>query len=152
MQHGRQTITFQPSDSCSHRVTPPDLGTPKDLVWDTDLLSTFQTQNFPSNPKWLRSTDKDAYPINTVVPGTGSGRFPKHYSVDCDDNYLNPNTRRDGDSGTLSCELGSSNPDHDDGCNPIEVSAKYYHVCGGPGQCKQSKWAVYAPHTKAVRM
>ena len=147
--HGRQTITFTPSDSCSHRVTPPVLGTPKDLVWDTDLPSTFQTQNFSSNPFWLRSVNKDAYSIQTVVPGTGIGRFPKHYSVDCDDNFLNTTSRGDGNSGTLSCELGSSNSDHDDGCNPIEVSVKYYHVCGGNGDCEDSRWAVYAPHTES---
>ena len=75
--HGRQTITFQPSDSCSHRTSPPDLGTPKDLVWDTDLPSTFQAQNFSSNPIWLKSTVKNAYPVKTVVPGTGSGKFPE---------------------------------------------------------------------------
>ena len=149
--HGRQTITFTPSDSCSHRTAPPNLGTPKDLVWDTDLPSTFQTQNFSSNPFWLYSVNKDAYTIDTVVPGTGIGKFPKHYSVDCDDNFLNTTSRGDGNSGTLSCELGSSNPDHDDGCNPIEVSVKYYHVCGGNGDCEDSRWAVYAPHTESCQ-
>ena len=149
--HGRQTITFTPSDSCSHRVTPPALGTPKDLVWDTDLPSTFQTQNFSSNPFWLYSVNKDAYTIDTVVPGTGIGKFPKHYSVDCDDNFLNTLSRRDGNSGTLSCSLGSSNPDHDDGCNPNGVSVKYYHVCGGNGDCEDSRWSVYAPHTESCQ-
>ena len=149
--HGRQTITFAPSDSCSHRTAPPALGTPKDLVWDTDLPSTFQTQNFPSNPKWLKSVNKNTYTIKTVVPGTGSGKFPKHYSVDCDDNYLDPKSRRDGNSGLLSCELKTSNPDHDDGCNPIELAAKYYHICGGTGACKKSNWGVYAPHTESCQ-
>ena len=101
------------------------------MVWDTDLPSTFATQNFSfSNPKWFHNTSKDAYSIQTVVPGTGAGRFPKHYSVDCDENFLNTTYRRDGNSGTLTCSLGSANTNHDDGCNPIDISVKYYHVCG----------------------
>ena len=143
--HGRQTIKFLPSDDCSHRVTPPDLGTPKDLVWDTDLPSTFASQNFSSDPMWFFNTSKNAYSVDTVVPGTGAGKFPKHYSVDCDDNFLNTAPRKDGNSKILSCSLGGSNPDHDDGCNPNKVAVRYYHVCGGAGVCEQSNWGVYAP-------
>ena len=162
--HGRQTITFQPSDDCSYRVTPPDLGTPKDLVWDTDLPSTFQTQDFSSNPFWLRHRRGD---IETSVPGTGAGKFPKHYSVDCDDTYMDikksdgtvvQRIRMDGNSGTLSCKLDAMTtpPDPEDvadadGCNPNELLAKYYHVCGGVGGCKNSKWAVYAQSGKSCQ-
>ena len=144
IQQGRQTITFKPSDSCDISINT------KDLVWDTDLPSTFQAQNFPSNPKWLKSTDKDTYTINTEIPSnTLAGKFPKHYSVDCNDKFMAGKYRRDGNSGQLNCELEGSDPDHDDGCNPIKMASKYYHVCGGTGVCKDTNWAVYAPLTKS---
>ena len=141
IEHGRQTITFIPSDSCGKSTKS------KNLVWDTDLPNSFEAQDFPINPKWLKSADKDAYPIKTEIPAKNDkGKFPKHYSVDCDDNFLGTAiARQDGDSGQLSCELSGSVSDHDDGCNPIKMSSKYYHVCGGAGVCKDTKWAVYAP-------
>ena len=144
IQHGRQTITFIPSDSCD--ISPNT----KDLVWDTDLPGTFQSQNFPSNPKWLKSTDKDAYTINTEIPSNSTaGKFPKHYSVDCNDKFMAGRYRKDGNSGRLNCELEGSDPTHDDGCNPIKMASKYYHVCGGAGVCEDINWAVYAPITES---
>ena len=141
IDHGRQTITFIPSDSCGKNTKT------KDLVWDTDLPSTFETQDFPNDPIWLYQTGKNAYPISIEVPAkTTAGKFPKHYSVDCDDNFLNSLTREDGNGGQLDCKLLIGNPDHDDGCNPIELSSKYYHVCGGAGVCEDTKWGVYVPH------
>ena len=144
IQHGRQTITFIPSDSCD--ISPNT----KDLVWDTDLPGTFQAQNFPSNPKWLKSTDKDTYTINTEIPAKNqTGKFPKHYSVDCNDKFMAGRYRKDGNSGQLNCELEGSDPDHDDGCNPIKMASKYYHVCGGAGVCEDTNWAVYVPLTES---
>ena len=144
IQHGRQTITFIPSDSCD--ISPNT----KDLVWDTDLPGTFQSQNFPSNPKWLKSTDKDAYTINTEIPSNSTaGKFPKHYSVDCNDKFMAGRYRRDGNSGRLNCELEGSDPTHDDGCNPIKMASQYYHVCGGAGVCEDINWAVYVPLTES---
>ena len=152
IQHGRQTITFQPSDDCSHRPTPnSDLGTPKDLVWDTDLPTSFNPQNFPQNVYWYRNTARVPYSRSTLVPATGAGRFPKHYSVDCDENFLGTLTRQDGNSSTLSCRLQTSNSNNDDGCNPNELSVKYYHACGGPGVCKSTNWAVYAPQGESCQ-
>ena len=123
IDQGRQTITFIRSDSCGQSTKT------KDLVWDTDLPSLFETQDFPNDPEWYKNTSQTAYPIKTKIPAKNTaGEFPKHYSVDCNDNFLGTRTRKDGDSGQLDCELIGSNPDHDDGCNPIELSSKYYHV------------------------
>ena len=146
IQHGRQTVTFEPKDTCE--PGPWDTG---NLVWDTDLPSSFEAQNFTSNPEWLFSTDKDAYAINTVIPAkNNAGKFPKHYSVTCDDNFQGRQTRKDGNSGVLKCELSGSVPAHDDGCNLKNMGVKYYHVCGGTeNNCNHSKkknWGVYAPH------
>ena len=145
IQHGRHTVTFEPKDTCE--PGPWDTG---DLVWDTDLPSSFKAQDFTSNPEWLFSADKDAYAIDTVVPAKNTaGKFPKHYSVDCDDNFQGTATRQDGNSGILKCELSGSVPAHDDGCNLRDMGVKYYHVCGGTNaSCddnKKKKWGVYAP-------
>ena len=142
IDQGRQTITFIPKDSCG---TSSDTG---DLVWDTDLPSLYKAQGFSfSNPKWFKHTSKDAYPIKTEIPAKNKkGEFPKHYSVDCDENFMGGNARKDGDSGVLDCNLLTANPDHDDGCNPILAGTKYYHVCGGAAVCKDTEWAVYVPH------
>ena len=151
VKHGRHTVTFIPSDSCGQSSGSWD------LVWDTDLPNTFAAQNFnfPSNIKWLKSADGLAYPIETVVPAkAGVGRFPKHYSVDCDKNYI-LNKTRDGGNGPLlplKCELEPPRDiDHDNGCNPADFGVKYYHVCGGGGVCKKAKWAVYAPQNESCK-
>ncbi len=142
VQQGRQTITFTPKDTCGGTNT-------KDLVWDTDLPSKFETHDFPNDPEWLKSTDKDAYLIKTVLPAKDTaGELPKHYSVDCNDNFMGSRARKDGDGGQLDCKLEGSKPYHDDGCNPIQFSTKYHHVCGGTGSgvCKDTEWSVYVPH------
>ena len=146
IQHGRQTITFQPKDTCD-----PGPWNTGNLVWDTDLPNTFEAQDFTNNPEWLYSTTKDAYPIKTEIPAkTTAGKFPKHYSVDCDDNFQGLQARKDGDGNPLECKLANSNSNHDDGCNPNLMGVKYYHICGGTEvNCNSSKdkeWAVYTPH------
>ena len=88
-QHGRYTITFAGDDTCGTHTSST-----KDLVWNADLPSTFAPQAFTTNPEWLYSSSKDAYPIETEIPsGTTAGKFPKHYSVDCDDNFQGSATR-----------------------------------------------------------
>ena len=144
IQHGRQTITFQPKDTC-------DPGHRGNLVWDTDLPSSFEAQDFTSNPEWLYSKTKDAYPIKTEIPARNeASKFPKHYSVDCDDNFQGLQARKDGDGNPLECRLSGSIPDHDNGCNPNLMGVKYYHVCGGIelncNHSKEKEWAVYTPH------
>ena len=139
--HGRHTVKFTPNDSCG-------AGTPKNLVWDTDLPNTFLPRNFASNPIWFYNTAGNNYTVDTLLPATGAGRFPKHYSVDCRDNYMGDTIRDDGDGGTLACHLGTSNPSHDDGCNPNIIGVSYYHICGQTGY-KDTKWAVYAPITES---
>ncbi len=141
---GRQTITVTPKDSCGISTNTDD------LVWDTDLPSLFETKDFQDDPrKWFTNTSGSAYTIQTELPArTTAGEFPKHYSVDCNDNFMDNREREDGDGGQLDCQLLSSNPDHDDGCNPIEMSSKYYHVCGGAGTCEDLEWAVYTPLTE----
>ena len=146
VQQGRQTITFTPKDTCE-----PGPWNTEDLVWDTDLPSKFETHDFPNDPEWLKSTDKDAYLIKTVLPAKDTvGEFPKHYSVDCNDNFMGSRARKDGDGGQLDCKLEGSKPYHDDGCNPIQFSTKYHHVCGGTGSgvCKDTKWSVYVPENE----
>ena len=142
--HGRYTVTFAGGDTCGTHASST-----KDLVWDYDDPGTFAPQSFLTDPEWFYSSDKDAYPIETEVPGIGAGKFPKHYSVDCDDNYKGT-VRKDGNSGKLECELSGSVPAHDDGCNLRNMGVRYYHICGG-GQTgcehtKKKKWGVYAPH------
>ena len=154
VQHGRHTVSFTPSDSCGAASASWD------LVWDTDLPSTFKAQDFsfPNNVKWLKSPDSLAYPIETVVPAKSSaGQFPKHYSVDCDQNYIGSKTRDGGNGASLKCELEPPGDIyHDDGCNPAPLGVKYYHVCGehsngGGGTCKKAEWAVYAPLKKSCK-
>ena len=142
IQQGRQTITITASDSCGSGLSSGD------LVWDTDLPSLFETKDF-ANPLWLYS--KTAYPIETQVPAkTKAGEFPKHYSVDCDDNFIGGQLRKDGNSGPLNCNLLMSNPDHDDGANPNFAGVQYYHVCGN-STCEDTKWGVYAPEKKSCK-
>ena len=146
VEHGRHTVTFIPSDSCGQSSGSWD------LVWDTDLPGTFEVQdfNFPDNIKWLKSTDSFKYPVETVVPAkAGAGTFPKHYSVDCDQNYTGSKERHGANNEPLKCELETPDISHDDGCNPEELGVKYYHVCGGgggSGDCRKTKWGVYAPY------
>ena len=145
--HGRQKITLTPKDSC-------EKGTTSNIVWDTDLPNTFNSQDFNfssdfgSDIKGFESTDGPAYSIDTVLPATGSGKFPKHYTADCHGKWW-PNTsgsRDDGDGGTLSCDLNQQKSDTDDGCNPEGFGADYWHVCGGSKQTEVGvKWAVFAP-------
>ena len=144
-QHGRYTITFTPSDTCGSNPAHA-----KDLVWDADLPGSFEVKNFTKDPEWFYNTSKDAYPIDTVVPAKNTaGKFPKHYSVDCDDNFQGSSTREDGNSGILKCRLSGSVPDHDDGCNLRPMRVQYYHVCGeaqvGCNHSKKKKWGVYTP-------
>ena len=148
IQHGRQTITFQLKDTCE-----PGPWNTGNLVWDTDLPISFEAQDFTDNPEWLYSSTKDAYPIKTEVPARNdASKFPKHYSVDCDNNFQGSATRLDGDGEKLECRLSGSVPNHDDGCNPNLMGVKYYHVCGGTEvSCNHSKdkeWAVYVPLTE----
>ena len=144
IQHGRQTITFKPKDTCGD-------GTPRDLVWDTDLPSTFESKGFfddsDEDPNdgviWLRT--QTGYPITTKVPAkTTSGKFPKHYSLDCQDKYIGNVMRDDGNGGSLVCTLTNANASDADGANPGDLSMKFYHVCG-TSECTESKWAVYPP-------
>ena len=138
IQQGRQTITFKGADTCG-------AGQDNELVWDTDLPSSFEAQDF-ANPTWLYHTQKKTFPIETIVPAKDlAGKFPKHYSVDCTHNFMGDRPREDGDSGELKCLLEQFNPTHDDGCNPAIMIAQYYHVCGGSGVCKDTKWGVYVP-------
>ena len=145
INHGRQTIVIAPSDTCGG-------GSGGNLVWDTDLPSSFSTQDFPSDPFWFRSIQKIAYPIDTVLPAANTaGRFPKHYSVDCFQNQFCEQVRQDGDGGTISCQFTThDSPSDHDGCNPMAVDMKYHHVCGGIGD-EDSRWAVYAPVTKSCQ-
>ena len=139
--HGRQTITILPADSCAK-------GTSKNIVWDTDLPSTFDPQDFTSDPIWLKKTQSPSYTINSVLPATGAGTFPKHYSVDCWEHYWGPSagsTRPDGDGGTIACNLKSSTTGINDGCNPNAIGIDYWHACGGNKKNKETKWGVYAP-------
>ena len=146
VQHGRHTVTFKPSDSCGAASNYSG-----DLVWDTDIPNTFKPQEFkfsqPDNIKWLKSANSPKYSIETVVPAiAGAGKFPKHYSVDCDENYTGAKQRDGANNAPLKCELKSSSDDN--GCNPADLGVKYYHVCGGGGDsgaCKKAKWAVHAP-------
>ena len=145
IKHGRNTITFTPKDTCGD-------GTPDNLAWDTDLPDTFEAQNFPQSTYWFNKSQKPNYTIETVVPAkTPAGKFPKHYTVDCDENYINNNTRDDGDGGELECKLATSLSYQDDGCNPALMKVKYYHVCGGTGQSKQTNWAVHAPKGESCK-
>ena len=126
----------------------------KKIAWDTDLPSTFNSQDFNfssdfgTDIKGFEKTSGSAYSIDTVLPATGSGTFPKHYTVDCRGKWW-PNTkgsREDGDGGTLSCDLDQQKSDTDDGCNPQGFGADYWHVCGGSKQTEAGvKWAVFAP-------
>ena len=145
LQHGRQTLTITPKDSC-------DLGTPsKKLVWDTDLPSTFESKGFfddmDDDPTdgviWVKTQTN--YPIKTKVPAkTIAGKFPKHYSLDCQDKYIGDSMRDDGDGKPLTCTLTNPKSSDTDGANPNDFDIKFYHVCGG-GECKGSQWAVYPP-------
>ena len=138
IQHGRQTITFKPKDTCGD-------GTPRDLVWDTDLPSTFKSKGFfdDSGVIWVRT--QTGYPIKTKVPArTTSGKFPKHYSLDCQDKYIGNVMRDDGNGGPLVCTLTNADASDADGANPNDLSMRFYHACG-TSECTRSKWAVYPP-------
>ena len=139
--HGRQTINIKTKDICGdgNSVSGP--------VWDTDLPSTFVPQEFSSpNPRWFTSgASRPTYTINTVVPATGLGTFPKHYSVKCEDNQYGTSTRTDGNGGTIACNLTRDNSTDHNGCNPQAAGADYLHVCGGSSQHKSIQWAVFAP-------
>ena len=145
IEHGRHIITFTPGDTCG-------AGTPKNLAWDVDLPDTFEAQDFPKSEYWFKNLKAPDYPIKTVVPAkTPAGKFPKHYTVDCDEKYINNETRDDGNGGELTCALITSFNHQNNGCNPASIGAKYYHVCGGTGQCKKSKWAVFAPQSESCK-
>ena len=142
IQHGRQTVTTIPKDVCGGGPNDP-------LIWDTDLPSTFAAQNFPKSTYWLKNANKTKYTILTEVPANSTaGKFPKHYSVDCDQSQC-IGTRKDGNSGKIKCELTTRSLSRDhDGCNPNNVGVKYYHICGGTGgtsAIKETKWSVFVP-------
>ena len=145
IQHGRQTIGIIQKDNCEKGVPG------KNLVWDTDLPSTFEAKGFFDDSDddatdgeiWVR-TQTD-YPIKTKVPAkTTAGKFPKHYSLDCQDQYIGSRTRDDGDGQPLTCTLSNPDSSDADGANPNDFDVKVYHVCGGD-KCEGSKWAVYPP-------
>ena len=150
IQHGRQTIGIIQKDNCEKGVPG------KNLVWDTDLPSTFEAKGFFDDSDddatdgeiWVR-TQTD-YPIKTKVPAkTTAGKFPKHYSLDCQDQYIGSKTRDDGDGQPLTCTLSNPDSSDADGANPNDFDVKVYHVCGGD-ECDKStdwslKWAVYPP-------
>ncbi len=147
IQHGRHTLTLTPSDSCGASKT---LGL---LVWDTDLPETFEPK--ASDEEDFRNLQGPAYSIKTVVPGNAMGKFPKHYVVDCDENYINDKPRKDGDGEELYCSLSKGKGQTvKNGCNPAPVGIKYYHVCGGHngnggnGTCRMTTWSVYVPKNK----
>ena len=147
LQHGRQTLTIIPKDSC-------EKGSPsKNLVWDTDLPELFESKGFfddkdddPTDGEiWVKTQTN--YPIRTKVPAkTTAGKLPKHYSLDCQDKYIGSKVRDDGDGKPLTCTLTNPNASDADGANPNDFDIKFYHVCGG-NECKGSKWAVYPPVT-----
>ena len=143
IEHGRHTITFTPSDTCGQANASWD------LVWDTDLPGTFDgTKGFKEEKpvRWFKKSDGPAYVMKTEIPAADdAGKFPKHYTVDCEENYIGNEARMDGNSGQLECILElPANPNDDDGCNPSTVGVQYYHICGGVGDCNKQKWAVYA--------
>ena len=145
IKHGRHTIAFTPSDTCG-QARPS-----WKLVWDTDLPDTFdKTKGFKDSEYWFKKSEGPAYLIKTEIPAKNNiGKFPKHYTVDCAENYIGSKPRADGDSGQLECILETANTYNDDGCNPSTAGVQYYHVCGGVGQYnKQTKWAVYASENK----
>ena len=92
---------------------------------------------------WVKT--QTGYSIRTKVPAkTTAGKFPKHYSLDCQDKYIGSRIRDDGDGGPLTCTLNSPASSDADGANPDDFDMKFYHVCGGD-ECKGSQWAVYPP-------
>ena len=142
IEHGRHTITFTPSDTCG-QARPS-----WKLVWDTDLPGTFDgTKDFDeASVRWFKKSEGPAYVMKTEIPAKNNiGKFPKHYTVDCAENYIGSKPRADGNSGQLECILETISFNNDNGCNPSTAGVQYYHVCGGVGQCnKQTKWAVWA--------
>ena len=141
IEHGRHTITFTPSDTCGQASASWD------LVWDTDLPGTFDgTKGFKEKKpeRWFKKSEGPAYVMKTEIPANGIGKFPKHYTVDCEENYIGNKPRMDGDSDQLECILETPNFNNDDGCNLNTVGVQYYHICGGVGDCNKQKWAVWA--------
>ena len=140
IDQARHTITFKGKDVCG-------AGPPKPLVWDTDLPSSFAPSDVGTiwqySPLSTIGAGDPKYPITANSPGP----FPKHYSLTCKDNFIDPQGRKDGDSDSLDCELkdGSSN---DNGANLNHVGIKYHHVCGQT-ECKGGSWGVYAPEGKS---
>ena len=123
-------------------------------MWDTDLPSSFEVKGFVDDADhgsndgeiWFKASQaSEGYPVKTKVPAkTTVGKFPKHYSLDCEDIYIGDNMRDDGDGGVLECKLATTNSADDDGANPNALSVRFYHVCGA-SECEQKKWAVYPP-------
>ena len=140
IDQGRHTITFTPKDIC-------EVGSPRSLTWDTDLSSSFAPPIIGTlwkySPLSTQSAGDASYPITASVPGP----FPKHYSVTCRDNFIDPQGRTDGDSQNLECKLkdGSSN---NDGANLNHLAIEFHHACGQTA-CKSGSWGVYAPENKS---
>ena len=110
IEQGRQTIQFDPKDTCE-----PGPWNTENLVWDTDLPSSYEVQNFPADV-WLPGNNQDGYPIDTIVPAKDqAGKLPKHYSVDCQENYMGNNPRDDGDGKPLQCKILNTYAENDNG-------------------------------------
>ena len=150
IEQGRQTIQFNPKDTCE-----PGPWNTENLIWDTDLPSSYEAQDFPS-VIWVEGNNKDGYPINTIVPAKNeAGKFPKHYSVDCQENYIGNNPRDDGDSRPLQCKILNTYAENNNGAMPNTVGVRYYHVCGSQGNScqdqetikstKSTEWGIYNP-------
>ena len=145
IEQGRQTIQFNPKDTCE-----PGPWNTENLVWDTDLPSSYKVQDFPSTI-WLPGNSQDGYAIDTIVPAKNQvGKLPKHYSVDCQENYMGNNPRDDGDGKPLQCKIINTYAGNDDGAKLNTVGVRYYHVCGNQGKScqnttKRTDWGIYNP-------
>ncbi len=148
--HGQQTVKITASDICGSDPESSD-----QLKWDTDLPNTFVARPFPTSPHWLyrnASNARPKYTIQTLVPASGAGTFPKHYAVTCYGKQYGYHPRKDGNGGSIACEfygsLNSSHLDHD-GCNPADFGVKYHHICGRNSAVQAKKWGVYVAHPSA---
>ena len=120
IQHGQQTITFEPKDICGVSTNTHD------LVWDTDLPSTFKSQKFTQKEYWFNNTTEEKYTIPSTVPAANDkGKFPKHYTIDCFESQYCSKERTDGNSRSIECNLESLplSTNDSDGCNPGTVEA-----------------------------
>ena len=144
IRHGRHTIQFTPEDTCGTGTASGQ------LVWDTDLPSTFEAKAI-GGPHWSNSGSLHSVPV-PVPNKTTAGKLPKHYSVQCATNYCGDNAvLNDGNGRKLYCNsrLPDNHSVNVNGCNPSRVEAKVHHVCGGGGTVVSGEWAVTAPVDKS---